>query len=291
MQSVQPPVTVYGVFGCPIEHSLSPLFQNEAFKITGLSGVYLPFLVRPEDLAGAVHAVRSLNMGGVNLTIPHKEAVIPYLDRIEGEAAETGSVNTIVNDGGKLIGYSTDGDGFLYSLRKEAGFEPQGKNVIVLGAGGAARAISFALIRGGIAGLTLVNRNLERALSLKEDLLAKTGFTADCMGFSEIELKRRAGVAELVINTTPVGMFPRVEEAPPFPLEFSPAGCLICDLIYRPPETLWLKKARELGLKVLGGTGMLLYQGILSFSLWTGVTPPEEPLRAVLEKALRPTEK
>lgn len=284
--STFPVIKLYGVYGYPVGHSLSPLFQNEAFKIANLNAVYFPFSVEPERLREAVEAVRALQMGGINVTIPHKQAVIPYLDRIKGDALLTGSVNTIVNRNGALIGYSTDGDGFLLSLQKEAGFEPADKEVIILGAGGASRAISFALARSKVRSLYLVNRNPERAALLRRDLLERLGFEVKVYDYSDPELKRLAAAADLVINTTPVGIFPEVDAVPPFPLEYCAAGRLVCDIIYRPLETKWLKRASELGLRTLGGLGMLIYQGILSFSLWTGITPSEEPLRAVLNKAL-----
>ncbi|SRR5690554_719696 len=279
-------IRVYGIFGYPVGHSLSPLLQNEAFKALGINGVYLPFEVKPGALEGAAHALRCLGMAGVNITIPHKEAIIPFLDAVEGDAALTGTVNTVLHRDGKLIGYSTDGEGFLLSLRREAGIEPRGKNIVLLGAGGAARAVAFRLAQEGAGSLYLVNRSKERAEALREDLQARLGFTAACCGFSDPELHEAAANADLVINATSLGMYPAAGEAPPFPLERCPTGCLICDLVYRPRETLWLKKARERGLPVLGGLGMLIYQGMLSCQIWTGRMPPEEPLRAALERVL-----
>ena len=153
---IQETIKLYGLFGDPVGHSLSPFFQNEAFKLLGINAVYFPFHVKAEDLAGAVTAIRHLQMGGVNLTIPHKEAVIPFLDKVEGDAALSGSVNTIVNRNGELAGYSTDGEGFLLSLQREADFDPRGRLVSSWGPG--ARAVAFRLVQDGLAALYLVNR-------------------------------------------------------------------------------------------------------------------------------------
>src|SRR5690554_6469684 len=282
---IQETIKLYALFGDPVGHSLSPFFQNEAFKTLGINAVYFPFTVKAEDLAGAVAAIRHLNMGGVNLTIPHKEAVIPLLDKVEGDAVLSGSVNTIVNRNGELTGYSTDGEGFLLSLQQEAGFDPRGKTCVLLGAGGAARAVAFRLAREGLAALYLVNRGAERAAALREDLRKRLDFPAEYVA-SRPELEKAAAAADLVINATPVGMYPESHRMPAFPLEYCRSGCLVCDLVYRPLATMWLKKAGEMGLSVLGGLGMLIYQGMLSCQLWTGRMPEEEPLRAVVMKIL-----
>jgi len=274
---------VYGIFGAPIEHSLSPLIHNIAFKALEMNCVYLPFHVEPDNLAAAVGAIRGLGMGGVNVTIPYKEAVLPYLDRVEGDALVTGSVNTIVNQDGFLSGYSTDGEGLLLSLEKEAGFHPQGKKVVLIGAGGASRAVAFTLLREGIAALTIVNRTLKRAKALAEIIRERAGFKAYCLDNGDPALKDLATQADLVINATSVGMAPRTEEKPLYPLIESKGDCLVCDLIYRPLETAFLQEAKQHGLRTLNGLGMLLYQGILAFKLWTGLQPPEKPMRLVLE--------
>ena len=282
---IQETIKLYGLFGDPVGHSLSPFFQNEAFKLLGINAVYFPFHVKAEDLAGAVTAIRHLQMGGVNLTIPHKEAVIPFLDKVEGDAALSGSVNTIVNRNGELAGYSTDGEGFLLSLQREADFDPRGKTGVILGAGGAARAVAFRLVQEGLAALYLVNRRAERAAVLREDLRKHLDFPAETVT-SRAELEKAAAVADLVVNATPVGMYPESQRMPEFPLEHCRPGCLVCDLVYRPLETMWLKKARELGFSVLGGLGMLIYQGMLSCQLWTGRMPDAEPLRAAVMRIL-----
>lgn len=279
-------VRVYGIFGDPIEHSLSPLLHNVAFKVLEMNAVYLPFLVTAGNLSGAVQAIRSLELGGVNITIPHKQAVTAYLDHLQGDALLTGSVNTIVNKDGVLYGYSTDGDGLLLALEREAGFSPRGKKVLLLGAGGAARAVAFALVRAEAVELCLVNRTLQRAEALAEQIKDKTGFAVQLLSYEDPALVGYLGETDLVVNATSVGMHPQSETAPPLPLDKANPACLVYDLVYRPPETELLKKAKKHGLKTLNGLGMLLYQGMLAFQHWTGVEPPEKPMRMVMKKFL-----
>ena len=283
-------VKLYGVFGDPVAHSLSPHFQNEAFKLLGVNGLYLKFRITAEQLPAAIAAVRCLEFGGVNITIPHKEAVTPYLDRLEGDAKLTGSVNTILRRDDELIGYSTDGEGFLLSLRHQAGFEPRGKKVILLGVGGAARALAFRLVQEGIAALYLVGRDREKTERLCQALREKTGFSAEAVLFGTSRLKMIAAQAGLVVNTTPLGMYPETKLFPPFPLEDCPRDCLVCDLIYHPLTTTFLRRAGALKLPTLSGLGMLVYQGILACQIWTGLTPPFSPLYQLLEGILQQEE-
>ncbi len=278
---------LFGVFGDPVAHSLSPDFQNEAFKLLGINGLYLKFRIKKEELSHALQAVRCLEFSGVNITIPHKQSVIPYLDRLEGDALLTGSVNTILQQKGELIGYSTDGEGFLLSLRKEAGFDPKSKKIIILGVGGAARAIAFRLVQEGVANLYLVGRNKRKIETLSAEIKEKTDFKAEGITFADTSLKDLAAKADLVVNATPLGMDPKIDEIPAFPLNYCSTNCLIYDLIYNPLETRFLREARCLKLPALGGLGMLIYQGILACQIWTGLTPPVEPLRRVLEGILQ----
>ncbi|HEY8393149.1 MAG TPA: shikimate dehydrogenase [Capillibacterium sp.] len=279
---------LFGLFGDPVGHSLSPCLQNEAFRLLGVDGVYLKFRVKREDLATAMAAVRCLNFAGVNLTIPHKETVISYLDELAGDARLTGSVNTVVPAGGKLIGYSTDGEGFLLSLRQEAKVEPAGKRVVILGAGGAARALAFRLAQAEVGALTLVGRDPVKTHSLVKELQGKTGFPAGSCTFASPCLTEIAATADLVVNATPLGMSPDLSSQPPFPLAACPADCLVADLVYNPLETAFLKEARRRGLKTLSGLGMLVYQGILACQLWTGKLPPFAPLYRLLKEKLTP---
>jgi len=320
---------VCGLFGDPVAHSFSPAMHNAAFSVLGLDYVYVPFLVAPGDLEAAVRAIRALNLAGVNVTVPHKEKILPLLDGLTPEAAAAGAVNTIVPAQGKLIGDNTDGAGFLRALKLSAGFAPEGKRVLVLGAGGAARAVSAALARAGAAEIWIAARNDARAAALARALFAvgpsgargnggaprllpvagsgagpgrgpepkpapEPGGTGPECGpvraaavfWGEKELKELLPQVQLIVQATPVGMSPRWEDCPPFPFDCLRPGHVVCDLIYNPPLTKFLARAKEAGAGILNGLGMLLYQGALAFELWTGVSAPVEVMRRALEEEM-----
>ncbi|HHL39451.1 MAG TPA: shikimate dehydrogenase [Deltaproteobacteria bacterium] len=275
-----------GIFGDPVEQSLSPVMHNAAFEATGIDMVYLPFRVAPGSLVNAVTAVRGLEMPGVNITIPHKERVMGLLDEVSDEARAIGAVNTVVNDGGRLRGHNTDGRGWLASLVEETGFDPRGKTCLVAGAGGSARAVLHTLLREGIGSVTVANRTLERAEALIDDLselFPDARMTA--MVLSKGLLVENAREADLVVNTTSLGMMGR--GAPDLPVEAMRPGAVASDIVYRPLDTDFLKAAARRGLRVHRGLGMLLYQGALAFELWTGRKAPVETMRAALEGALK----
>ena len=267
------------LLGHPVEHSLSPQMQNAALEALEVDLVYLAFSVSPAHLGEAVAGLKALGFRGGNVTVPHKEAVIKYLDIIEMSAARIGAVNTIVNEGGRLHGYNTDASGFLRSL-KEAGFDPAEKRVVLLGAGGAARAVAFALVEAGCRRLTIANRTLERAYRLAGIL---TGMGAEIMvcPLEERELQPYIEEAHLILNATSLGL--EGGEPPPFSPERLSPGQWVYDLVYNPPLTPFLQKARERGCHIISGWKMLLYQGAEAFSLWTGRPAPLK----VMEEALR----
>lgn len=281
---------IYGIIGDPVAHSLSPLMHNRAFVDCGLDCCYIPFKVAAGDLPAAVAAVRALGMGGVNVTIPHKERVIACLDEIDRTAALIGAVNTVVNRNGRLIGYNTDGAGWLALLKNDAGFDPGGRRAVLLGAGGAARAVAFVLAQSGIGSLAIFDLDGSRAARLAADLAAFAGCAIEAgepvgeQG-SSVLAAALAG-ADLLINATPVGMFPNHEAKPPVDLRQLTGNTLVCDLVYNPPVTRLLREAAARGCRVLAGTGMLAYQGALAFELWTGLRPQVETMRLVLEEAL-----
>ncbi|GAG15054.1 unnamed protein product, partial [marine sediment metagenome] len=239
--------------------------------------------VRPEELKAAVQSIRSLNMVGVNVTIPHKEKVLPYLDEISPEAKAIGAVNTIHNKRGRLTGYNTDGDGFIESLRKQGGFDPRDKNVFLLGAGGAAYAISFALIKGGIKKLILANRTYSKGKALLEHL--KEIFQDKCQ-LSLVEFEERnssfmMSEIDLLINATSIGM----HSGDPLLIapEILPPNIFIYDVVYN-RKTPLLKLAEERKLASLGGLDMLIYQGTLSFEIWTDQKVPVKIMKEALGK-------
>jgi shikimate dehydrogenase len=276
--------SLVGIFGYPVAHSRSPAMHNAAFRALKLDYHYLPFAITPAGLAAAVQAIRALGMAGVNLTIPHKERVIPYLDELSAEARHIGAVNTIVNHQGRLIGHNTDGRGFLLSLRAAWHLSLRGRGVCLLGAGGAARAVAMALVGAGVERLFIANRHLKRAEQLARAAgrrKAHASVRVRAIPLSDRALRRAADDCECLVNATAVGLrhgdprlvSPAVVSGFPF----------VCDLIYQPVVTPLLRDARAAGCRTINGLGMLVYQGALSFQLWTGRTAPI----AVMERAAK----
>lgn len=261
---------IMGLIGYPLSHSLSPLMHNQALSYLNFDGIYLP-LPTP-DLEIAIYAVRSFGWRGVNVTIPYKERVLPLLDRLTPEAEECGAVNLVINERGLLVGYNTDGEGFLDSLGA-AGFAVAGRRCTILGAGGAARAIALALARGGADSITIVNRTPARSEGIAGQIGKKYVLPVKLCTWQEADRSVWRGT-ELLINTTPLGMYPDMDEMPPVDLESLPWDCLVADIVYNPVQTKLLKEAKRRGLNIVTGTGMLVYQGARSFELMTGLKPP-----------------
>lgn len=275
---------VFALFGDPVMHSLSPLMQNTAFKMLELDACYIPLLVHSGDLAEAVKAVRALNFGGVNLTIPHKEKVLSYLDEVDEEAKLIGAVNTVVNRNGYLYGYNTDASGFLASLQS-LGFDPKGKRVVVMGAGGAARAVAVTLALQGASRIHICNRSTRRGEILAQDL-CRVGAAVDVSDYG-VSCSEALKYADLLINATPVGMYPNHKENPIIMSDQLHPRLLVCDLVYNPPQTMLLKEAAAVGCGVLNGVGMLAHQGALAFQLWTGRKAPVDLMQGVVLDALK----
>ncbi len=258
---------VYGLFGYPVAHSLSPLIHNALFQKLGMNAVYLAFPVEPKNLGLAFEAIRSLHLKGVNLTIPFKEEALDFVDEIPEDLDRcVGAINTVVNKNGRLFGYNTDEHGFLLALGEELKFNPAGKTILVLGAGGAARGVTFALGRANAARILLYNRTHERAEGLSEHLSDYFPET-DIQALSSPDAVRQEKV-DLVVNTTSCGM--KAEDPLPMNLELLSGKAGIYDLIYSPTETKILGFARRLGLPCANGLGMLAAQAAYSFELWTG---------------------
>ncbi len=271
------------MFGCPVEHSLSPAMHNAAIAALGLHYTYIPFSVRPDDIGPAIHSLTTLGIVGINLTIPHKERVLPFLDEVAAEARAIGAVNTVHNVDGRLVGYNTDGDGFAAPLAR-LGWIPSGGVAVLLGAGGAARSVAHRLAREG-ASVVLANRTLERARCLADEVNALAGRqAANALDAGDREaLGAAVARADLLVNCTSVGMHPREDEMPDVPVQAFRAGLLVYDLIYNPPETALLRAARAAGAATLNGVQMLVHQGAAAFRIWTGMDPPVDVMeRAVL---------
>ena len=275
-----------GIFGDPIAHTRSPAMHNAAFQALGLPYVYLPFHVRPADLVKAVHGVRALGLLGLNVTVPHKERIVRCLDSLSPEAELCGAVNTVVNQDGQLFGDNTDGRGFLNSLQ-EAKLSPRGIEVVLIGAGGSARAVLVSLIRARCAAIRIVNRTQANARKLVRTY-RRTGDTRlEALPLDSLCDPAVVSGVRLVINASSVGLHD--DEFLPLAYTATQAGCLFYDLLYRPDRTPFLRHARAAGRPVMDGRRMLLHQGALAFSLWTGRPAPLEVMDRALQRALRQT--
>ncbi len=277
---------VMGIFGNPVEHSFSPLMHNQAFAHLKLDCCYLPFKVLPEQLSMAVDAIKALGFSGVNVTIPHKQAVLPYLDKVSPEAVLIGAVNTIVNFDNELWGYNTDGQGFVRSLREDAKVEPAGKTVILLGAGGAARGVGIQLALEGAEKIYLVNRTPEKAVEIAEVITRHTKTQAEVVAWTAEALKEPMRACQILVNTTSLGMYPDSGTIPPIITDYLSPNILVADLVYNPVQTSLLRVATEHGCHTLSGLGMLLYQGAIAFELWTGVSAPVQIMAETLRKTV-----
>ena len=274
-----------GIIGHPIGHSISPVFQQAALDAIGFDGTYQAWDVEPQDVGQFVDGLRTPGTLGINVTVPHKEAVIPFLDEVDDWASTAGAVNTIVNREGRLTGHNTDGIGFLRALREGAGFEPAGRDVLVLGAGGSARGVVYALARAGVARLFIANRTVERAAQLAA-LSVDSGVAAEAL-----ELPEAPGAAKevaLIVNCTSMGMSHGPDETgTPLNAEDIPSSVLVNDLVYNPQETPLLREAARAGAATLGGIQMLVYQGAASFEMWTGQPAPVAVMIEAATAAMR----
>lgn len=275
---------VLGVFGHPIGHSLSPAMHNAAIEALGLDYIYVPFDVDPADLGRAIEGVRALGIAGVNVTIPHKEAVIQFLDEVEKDALEIGSVNTVWNANGRLIGSSTDGPAFMRSLL-ETGYLPNGSKAVVLGGGGAGRAISFSLAKAG-AEVLIYDEAPGKAEKLAGDVRGVAG-EASARGESQFEKAAEyLCEASLLVNCTPVGMSPNVDRIP-VPEELLRGDMTVYDVVYNPMKTKLLAAAEAKGARTVSGIKMFVYQGAISFATWTGIDPPADNMEAAVLASFR----
>ena len=267
---------VCGLIGDPVEHSMSPAMQNAAFHELNLDYLYVAFRVKAKDVGSAIAGMRALNIRGLNVTIPHKMAVIPFLDEVDRLASKIGAVNTIVNEAGVLTGYNTDAGGFLQPLL-ERGIGLKGNQVLVIGAGGAARGITFALAESG-ASVVILNRTAGRAYDLARQL--SKHFPGQHTG-GELNTDSLAAAivdAKLVVNTTSVGMG-AAENETPIPAKLLRQDALVYDIVYNPLRTRLFSEAQEAGCATIAGAEMLAWQGALAFQKWTGHRAPIELMK------------
>lgn len=274
-----------GVLGYPVAENPTGVMQEAAFRAAGLNWRYLNVEVKPDGLADAITGVRAFGMQGINLTIPHKVAVMQYLDDVSGDAAVIGAVNTVRREGDELIGENTDGKGFLRGVRVDAGLNPSGTRVVMVGAGGAARAIATELLLAGVADLLVVNRSVERGEGMVRHL-------QDHIARSPIRFEPWQGTyrvpedADLFINATSIGLYPDVDAMPDVDLSAARQDMLVADVVFNPPTTKLLDEATRRGLPVLDGLSMLVYQGMIGFTMWTGLEAPEQVMKDALAGAL-----
>lgn len=287
---------LYGIFGFPLQHTLSPVMQEAAFQALGFRAFYLPFEVRREEFRRLMRRRSRLLLDGFNVTVPYKEEVLRYLDGLNPAARAIGAVNTVVRKGKRWIGFNTDGIGFIRSLEKEARFQPRGKSVLILGAGGSARGVAYALAERGAGQIIIANRTVSRLRKLVGQyrrIFPRVEFAPSPLPLRQrrirLRRKRRRGSKvrreiDLVVNATSVGL---KSDGPSLvsPKDF-PRKTLFVDLIYSPAETRLLRLARESGHRTLNGLGMLVYQGTEAFRLWTGRRVPVEVMWATLEKEM-----
>lgn len=280
---------IAGIIGYPLKHSLSPVFQQAAFDFYGMPVRYEAWETLRENLAHVIGGLRDDSCVGANVTMPYKEAVVPYLDDVDADAVEIGAVNTIVNREGRLLGFNTDAEGFARSLA-EAGYTGADKTVVVLGAGGAARAVGVSLLRMGANSITFVNRDRSRAQRLVDDLSRLSGDCDLAIGdHDRITLGGLLPRCDVIVNATTVGMkHGQAPDRSPLPADLIPSDALVVDLVYNPPLTRLLAEASERGARVVNGVSMLVYQGAASFELWTG---KRAPVGLMLERVLEALKK
>ena len=271
---------IVGLIGHPVEHSFSPPMHNAAFDALGMDYAYVAFDVNPAELQKAIEGARSLNIRGFNVTIPHKIDVMKYLDEIDDVARLIGAVNTI--DFKNLKGYNTDGIGAVRAIEEVISIK--NKNVVIAGAGGASRAISFYIAKYGADSLTILNRNVDKAQSLARDV-SNSGLIGDVKSDSINEINAYLADADILVDTTPLGMHPHINDQPIATAENMHDELAVFDAVYNPNETVLLKQAIEAGAKPVYGIKMLLYQGAESFKIWTGADAPVD----IMEKALKDT--
>jgi shikimate dehydrogenase len=266
---------ITGLFGYPVEHSLSPAMHNIAFRHLDLDYCYVAFSVKPELLEDAVRAIKALDLAGVNVTIPHKEKVIPLLDEISEEALSIGAVNTIKNEKGRLIGFNTDGRGFMKSL-SENSIDVKNKKILIVGSGGASRAVGYYICKESSM-VYLSDIDIKKAESLGDYLNSIRG-NAHVIDTRDLLKKDILEEIDIIINATPLGLKP--DDSLPIDVSLLKKKHIVCDLIYK--ETPLLKRASEIGCKTIDGLGMLLWQGVFAFEIWTGKTPPVDIMRDTL---------
>ncbi len=274
---------LYGIIGNPVAHTMSPLMHNAAFRAMGLNCIYVPFQVAEAELGYAIKGMRAMNIKGLNVTMPHKLAVIPLLDNLDPLAEKIGAVNTVVNNSGILTGYNTDAAGFIKALL-ENGVDTQRRKVVVLGAGGVSRAICFALAERKCE-IYIINRTYKKALKLADLVSGISSQDVKAYEMNEKNLQTILSGANILVNATSIGMGLNIRKSPVVADLLSPE-LVVFDTIYSPAETKLLKSAKKVGAKTIGGLDMLLWQGVIAFEKWTGLEAPFETMKKEVSSKL-----
>lgn len=271
---------IFGLLGNPLGHSFSAFMHNRSYEKQGLNYIYINMETEEKNISEIINGIKHLKFDGFNVTIPYKIDIIKYLDEIDPLAEKIGSVNTVKIENGKFKGYNTDGEGFVISLADECNFDCRGKKVLILGSGGAARAVAMTIADKNPEKIYLTNRTYKRALDLAEEINSKFG---ECCSASDSEkIGDVMASCDLIINTTSVGMHPNIDKCPINP-EFLHSKLTVCDIIYNPEKTSLLREAEKLGCPTMNGIGMLVNQGAKAFEIWTGKKAPIEVMRESLK--------
>ncbi|WP_046173895.1 shikimate dehydrogenase [Domibacillus indicus] len=272
---------LYGVIGDPIGHSMSPAMHNDAFETLGINAYYHPFHIKREDLAAAVAGMKAIGVSGFNVTVPHKTAIMPLLDEVDPLAQAIGAVNTVIRSDNRYIGYNTDGEGFIRGLNEEYGKSVLDKHILIIGAGGAARAIYYTLGQQGAKRVDIANRTAEKASQLKE----RCPYAVETELLALIEAEEKLGDYDIIIQTTSIGMSPGVDKMPLRLANIRP-DAFLSDIIYNPAQTALMKEAGLRGARVQNGLRMFAYQGALAFEKWTGVLPDPDRMEKIVQDKL-----
>jgi shikimate dehydrogenase len=275
---------VCAIIGNPVEHSLSPIMHNAAFKEMGLNLVYVAFTVMAKELNNAISGVKSMDFKGLNVTMPHKNTVIKYLDDIDKAAKNIGAVNTILCENGRLIGYNTDGKGAMIALQ-ENGVYLEDKKVILIGAGGAAKAIGYHAAQVAKE-IVILNRTLQKAQNLAQLIRQNFKKEVKSIALSSPTVNHEVQKANVLINSTSIGMYPEVANSP-IPMDFLHSDLDVMDIIYDPMETKLVKEAKSVGAKTISGIEMLIYQGAAAFEIWTNCSAPVKIMKKAVLNQLK----
>ncbi|MFZ5989577.1 MAG: shikimate dehydrogenase [Bacillota bacterium] len=272
-----------GLIGNPVEHSISPALHNSLSSLLGLDVVYIPLKVEKKDLDTVVKALKALDFIGFNVTIPYKRDIMKYIDDNTKEAILMGAVNTVKKIDGRLYGYNTDAEGFLRSFKEESGVGFKGKKVVLIGAGGVARSIAVKVAAEGVEKISLVNRTTERSIELAEVVNENIKEVVQVYNFEDKTFKMAFEESDIIINTTSLGMYPDTNETPIKNSKYFNSNQIVYDVVYNPAKTKFLSDAEKRGCKVINGMGMLFYQGINAYEIWTGVKFSEDSLKYIYD--------